>query len=382
MPDIDLAHISKSYVSGQLAVDGLDLRIPDGSFTCLLGPSGCGKTTTLRMIAGLEQPTAGEIRVGDRVLDSVESGVFVPTERRHMGLVFQSYALWPHLTVRKNVEFGLRMQRVSSSERKKRVDEVLSALHIEAVRDRYPAQLSGGQQQRVSLARMLVVNPEVLLLDEPLSNLDAQLRLEMRAELKRIHEQFKSTIVFVTHDQLEAMTLATQIAVMNTGVLEQLGEPMEIYGRPMTRFVADFVGSTPMNIYDVGGDDESGIGVSVHQYVSTRMRDSRPDLLSAVGVRPETVRLVTSPDQVPPGAWSVTGVVQAVLPTGSTWVVRVDCADSSLFAVSFQPVDLAPGTEVTCVADARDLHAFDRSGQRVAAFDEVVRAAQPQGVPA
>ncbi|HET8589849.1 MAG TPA: ABC transporter ATP-binding protein, partial [Nakamurella sp.] len=225
MPDITLRGIDKSYVSGQLAVSRLDLTIPAGSFMCLLGPSGCGKTTTLRMIGGLEQPSAGEISVGGRVLDSVPRGVFVPPERRQMGLVFQSYALWPHLTVTKNVEFGLRMQHVGPAERQRRVQQVLQTLRIADVAKRYPGQLSGGQQQRVALARMLVVKPEVLLLDEPLSNLDAQLRLEMRAELKRIHAEFGSTIVFVTHDQLEAMTLATHVAVMNTGVLEQFGAP-------------------------------------------------------------------------------------------------------------------------------------------------------------
>src|SRR5690349_21668364 len=212
MPDIRLKAVAKSYGGGDYAVRGLDLTVPDGAFMCLLGPSGCGKTTTLRMIAGLEQPTAGTIAVGDQVLDSVEGGLYVPPEKRGMGLVFQNYALWPHLSIRENVEFGLRMRKVPAAERRSRAEAALRMVHVDAAMDRYPSQLSGGQQQRVALARMLAINPTVLLLDEPLSNLDARLRLEMRAELKRIHEESNATIVFVTHDQLEALTMATDVA--------------------------------------------------------------------------------------------------------------------------------------------------------------------------
>ena len=218
MPTIALNRITKRYLGGTTsAVDDLDLTIDHGDFMCLLGPSGCGKTTTLRMIAGLEQPTAGSISVDDRVLDSVDRGVFVPPERRGMGMVFQSYALWPHMTIRQNTEYGLRLRKVARAERGRRADEVMAVMGIDRYADRYPSQLSGGQQQRVALARMLAVNPGVMLLDEPLSNLDSRLRLEMRAELKRIHHDFGSTIVFVTHDQWEAMTLATRIAVMFEG---------------------------------------------------------------------------------------------------------------------------------------------------------------------
>ena len=226
MPRINLSGVRKSYGGGGAnAVEDLDLEIADGEFMCLLGPSGCGKTTTLRMIAGLEHLSDGEIRVGSRVVDSVGEGVFVPPEKRQMGLVFQSYALWPHLTIERNTDFGLRLRNVPRAEREARVTSVMRTLGIEAYRDRYPSQLSGGQQQRVALARMLAVNPEVLLLDEPLSNLDAALRLEMRAELKRLHREFGTTIVFVTHDQWEAMTLATTIAVMSQGRLQQVGAP-------------------------------------------------------------------------------------------------------------------------------------------------------------
>ncbi|RVL95029.1 ABC transporter ATP-binding protein, partial [Sinorhizobium meliloti] len=246
MPTINLRGAQKNYgVNSANAVSNLDLEIRDGEFMCLLGPSGCGKTTTLRMIAGLENLSGGEIRIGERVVDCVTGGVFVPPEKREMGLVFQSYALWPHLTIERNTDFGLRLRKLPKAEREERVERIMQALDIAKYRDRYPSQLSGGQQQRVALARMLAINPGVLLLDEPLSNLDARLRLEMRAELKRLHKEFKTTIVFVTHDQWEAMTLATTIAVMNEGTLQQMGTPNDIYDRPANRFVAEFVGSPP-----------------------------------------------------------------------------------------------------------------------------------------
>ncbi|WP_286303174.1 ABC transporter ATP-binding protein [Microbacterium suwonense] len=227
MPNITLEGVQKNYGGGAAnAVASLDLEIRDGEFMCLLGPSGCGKTTTLRMISGLEHPTGGSIRIGDRVVDSVPDSIYVPPEKRELGLVFQSYALWPHLSIENNVDFGLRLRKVPRAEREKRTADVMDKLGISKYRKRYPSELSGGQQQRVALARMLAVNPDVLLLDEPLSNLDARLRLEMRAELKRIHKEFNTTIVFVTHDQWEAMTLATQIAVMSEGSCSSWALPM------------------------------------------------------------------------------------------------------------------------------------------------------------
>ncbi|MFI6316263.1 ABC transporter ATP-binding protein [Nonomuraea sp. NPDC050556] len=313
----------------------LDLVIPDGAFMCLLGPSGCGKTTTLRMIAGLEQPTAGTIAVGDRVLDSVEQGLYVPPEKRQMGLVFQNYALWPHLTVRGNTEFGLRMRKVPAPERRARAEAALKMVHVEDAMDRYPSQLSGGQQQRVALARMLAVNPSVLLLDEPLSNLDARLRLEMRAELKRIHEESGATIVFVTHDQLEAMTMATDVAVMEAGVLQQLASPMEMYARPANRFVAEFVGSPPMNLI--------------------------PGPPGTIGIRPEALRIGDPPDD----AWQHDALVEAVLPAGSSWTLRLRVGDEELFALTYAPPSAGQGDVVRLWAPRKELHLFDAEGRRV-----------------
>ncbi|NDL58710.1 ABC transporter ATP-binding protein [Phytoactinopolyspora mesophila] len=372
MPQITLSAIDKSYESDQKskAVDNLYLDIPDGAFMCLLGPSGCGKTTTLRMIAGLEQPTAGEIRVDDRVLDAVSQGIFIPTEKRQMGLVFQSYALWPHLTVEKNVDFGLRIQKVPASERAARTDEVLGQLRIDQLKDRYPAQLSGGQQQRVALARMLAVNPSVLLLDEPLSNLDARLRLEMRAELKRIHDRWRTTIVFVTHDQLEAMTLATQVAVMNQGVLQQLGSPMAIYDRPVNRFVAEFVGNPPMNYVVRGESTAPKVAASLAGYAEAR--GSLEGKVGAVGVRPESLRLVSSPVDVPDGAWHAPARLEAVLPTGSSWTVQLRVLDGTFYLTSADPVNYDMDSDVTCWTRATDLHVFDDSDRRIATYDDSV----------
>ncbi|SPL88017.1 Methionine ABC transporter ATP-binding protein [[Actinomadura] parvosata subsp. kistnae] len=330
---------------------------------CLLGPSGCGKTTTLRMIAGLEQPSAGTIAVGGRVLDSVEQGVYVPPEKRGMGLVFQSYALWPHLSVRENVEFGLRMRKVPAPERRSRAEAALKMVHVFDAMDRYPSQLSGGQQQRVALARMLAVDPEVLLLDEPLSNLDARLRLEMRAELKRIHEESGATIVFVTHDQLEALTMATHVAVMNQGELQQLAPPMEMYARPANRFVAEFVGSPAMAIVDAG-PAPGGLAASLLAHVQGHDRPA------AFGIRPEALHLGTPP---PPGAWSGPATVEAVLPAGASWTVRLRVLDTELFAVTHTPVEAAPGDTVTCWTD--QLHLFDAAGLRLPALDDVAARA-------
>ncbi|NUW44517.1 ABC transporter ATP-binding protein [Nonomuraea rhodomycinica] len=359
MPTITLSGVSKSYGGGEHAVRNLDLVVPDGAFMCLLGPSGCGKTTTLRMIAGLEQPTAGSIAVGDRVLDSVERGLYVPPEKRGMGLVFQNYALWPHLSVRENVEFGLRMRKVPAPERRSRAEAALRMVHVDAAMDRYPSQLSGGQQQRVALARMLAVNPAVLLLDEPLSNLDARLRLEMRAELKRIHEESGATIVFVTHDQLEALTMATDVAVLNDGELQQLAAPMDVYDRPANRFVAEFVGSPPMAIVETG-PAPTGLAASLLRHVEPRAAGKAP---AAVGIRPEALRLGPPPD----AAWHEEALVEAVLPAGSSWTVRLRVLDAELYAVSYTPVLAASGDVLTCWTE--QLHLFDADGVRISSWD-------------
>jgi iron(III) transport system ATP-binding protein len=238
---VELRDLTKRY--GALAVvDNISLTIEHGRLVCLLGPSGCGKTTTLRLIAGFAEPSAGEIRVGERLVSSPAKTV--PPERRNMSMIFQSYALWPHMTVAENVAYGLKLRKVDRETLNRKLKAILATTHLEQLADRYPGELSGGQQQRVALARALIVDPETLLLDEPLSNLDANLREEMRFEVRRLHDEYRYTTVYVTHDQSEAMTTADIIAVMNAGKIEQAGSPEDIYERPRSEFVARFIGSS------------------------------------------------------------------------------------------------------------------------------------------
>ncbi|REJ07241.1 ABC transporter ATP-binding protein [Microbacterium bovistercoris] len=364
MPNITLDGVQKNYGGGAPnAVVGLDLEIGDGEFMCLLGPSGCGKTTTLRMISGLEHPTGGTIRIGDRVVDAVADAIYVPPEKRDLGLVFQSYALWPHLTIENNVDFGLRLRKVPKAEREQRTADVMDKLGISKYRKRYPSELSGGQQQRVALARMLAVNPDVLLLDEPLSNLDARLRLEMRAELKRIHEEFNTTIVFVTHDQWEAMTLATTIAVMSDGELQQVGTPDEIYAQPANRFVAEFVGNPPINIIELARDDNGGLALWSMQYITAKFGEMHS--LGSVGIRPEAVQVVPSVDGVPDGAFKARAVITGILPTGGSWIIELDVAGRKVFSVTSLSPKFSVGDESYLWVDAADLNLFDVDGARM-----------------
>ncbi len=241
MASVELRNLTKRY--GTVAVvDDVSLRIEHGHLVYLLGPSGCGKTTTLRLIAGFVEPSAGEIRVGERLISSPSATL--PPEQRNMSMIFQSYALWPHMTVAENIVYGLRLRKVDKVTIGKKLDAILATTKLAPLAQRYPGELSGGQQQRVALARALIVEPETLLLDEPLSNLDANLREEMRFEVRRLHDAYRYTTVYVTHDQSEAMTTADLICVMNGGKIEQAGSPEDIYDRPRSEFVARFIGSS------------------------------------------------------------------------------------------------------------------------------------------
>ena len=241
MAVVELEHLTKRF-GGLTALDDVSLRVEHGLLVCLLGPSGCGKTTALRLIAGFLAPERGSIKVGDRLISA--PGKVVPPEQRNMSMIFQSYALWPHMTIAENVAYGLRLRRLPRAEIERRVAAILAVTRLAALAERHPADISGGQQQRVALARALVVEPEILLLDEPLSNLDANLREEMRFEIRRLHDAYRYTTVYVTHDQAEAMTTADRIVVMNLGRIEQVGSPEEVYQQPCSEFVARFLGGT------------------------------------------------------------------------------------------------------------------------------------------
>ncbi|MDT4763184.1 ABC transporter ATP-binding protein [Sphaerochaeta sp. PS] len=369
MIEIKLENITKKYGNDVVAVDNISLDFAPGSFVCLLGPSGCGKTTTLRMISGLERADKGRITVGGEDFDWPEKRIFVSPENRKLGLVFQSYALWPHMTVEENVEFGLRMKHVQKSDRTKIITESLDLLRMGPYRKRYPSELSGGQQQRVALARMLAVQPSILLLDEPLSNLDAALRLEMRSELKALHERLGSTVVFVTHDQLEAMSLATHVAVMNEGKLEQYDEPMNIYQKPATEFVARFVGNPPMNMLDFGDSGKNAWMYELQKAVAQFYQVKQgPDGVRKIGFRPEVIALQkhSHDGQEPkPGNWYFDGVVKAVLPTGPEQVISIVVDQLQFYVVTPPTKEYENGDRVTLSVPLRSMHAFDKAGLRI-----------------
>ena len=286
MSFLELKSLTKVY-GGRPAVDTLSLSIDKGALVCLLGPSGCGKTTTLRLVAGFMEPDGGEILVGGKRIAA--PGASLPPERRNMAMIFQSYALWPHMTVGQNVTYGLEIRKIPKADAKKRLDAVLALTKLSAFLDRYPGELSGGQQQRVSLARALVVEPEILLLDEPLSNLDANLREEMRFEIRRLHDEHRRTTVYVTHDQSEAMTTADVIVVMNNGLIEQAASPEDVYRRPVSEFVARFIGGTNILKGQRNGDRtiDAGSGLTL----TCGDGDFAANGPTAVSIRQHDVRL-------------------------------------------------------------------------------------------
>ena len=286
------------------AVNNVSLDIEAGSFLTLLGPSGCGKTTLLRCVAGLEDPDGGEIYIGDKLVFSYDKGISLPSGKRDLGLVFQNYALWPHMKVDKNLTFALEIQKMGKEEMDKRVKESLAEVKMEGYEDRYPREMSGGQQQRIALARMLAYRPKVFLMDEPLSNLDARLRMDMRSEIKRLHHVSGATTIYVTHDQVEALTMSTKIAVMREGVIQQLDIPDRVYHYPSNLFVADFIGNPKVNLLEGEVVDKNTVDLGNFK-LNVNTYNTRGKVV--VGVRPEDIAITTtpSPDSVEFKAYSV-----------------------------------------------------------------------------
>lgn len=352
MPTVQVRSLMKIF-GGVRAVDDLSFTVADGELVTLLGPSGCGKTTTLNILAGFETPTAGEILIGDRVISSAERGVIVPSSDRNLGMVFQSYALWPHYTVFEHIAFGLRMRRVPRKEIAARVARALSLVRLEGFETRYPGQLSGGQQQRVALARAIVYDPSVLLLDEPLSNLDAALRETMRVELRELHERTGITTVYVTHDQSEAMAISDRVIVMNRGRIEQQGTPREIYEGPATAFVAEFIGET--NLLK-GTVTTSGAQGEVELELGQRLVCPLPGGVGVgeqvlLSIRPEDLEIGDKPG--PPGATFGPGKVTRVLYLGNAQECWVAVREHSLRFQTKASLAVTAGDEVYLTCNPR-----------------------------
>ena len=337
-------------------IHGVTITIEDGEFVVLVGPSGCGKSTLLRMLAGLENITAGEIKIGDRVVNNL------PPKERDVAMVFQNYALYPHMTVAANMAFSMKLRRAPKGETEKRVKRAAEILGLSVLLDRYPRQLSGGQRQRVAMGRAIVRDPQVFLFDEPLSNLDAKLRVQMRTEIKELHQRLKTTTVYVTHDQIEAMTMADKIVVMHDGRVEQIGVPLELYDNPKNLFVAGFIGSPAMNFLQgtirtngSPGFDGPG-GARLPLAAAPRGNNGREAIY---GVRPEHFTIADD---------GAEAVIQVVEPTGSEIQIVAKLGDAEVIAAFRERHPFKPGDKIRLKPDPRLVHLFDAvSGQRLTA---------------
>jgi multiple sugar transport system ATP-binding protein len=353
MASVELNHVSKTYKNGQDAVQDVSLEIHDGEFMVLVGPSGCGKSTTLRMVAGLESISAGSISICSRVVNEVEA------KDRDVAMVFQSYALYPHMTVYDNLAFGLRRQHQPKADVERRVNDVAVALGLDQLLKRRPAELSGGQRQRVALGRAIVRDPQVFLMDEPLSNLDALLRVETRFEILKLHQRLGATFIYVTHDQVEAMTMGDRIAVMRGGLLQQVDAPGRLYERPANQFVAGFIGSPRMNfinveVGEVGGEPRLlGNGVALPIARTQLARGTR----FVAGLRPEHL---LDARYAPSGTAAVTGRVEVVETLGSELHVHVLVGEQRLVSrMDPKSGDLKPEQEIQLAVSHEGLHLFD-----------------------
>jgi multiple sugar transport system ATP-binding protein len=352
---IVLENLVKKF-GAHTAVKGISLDINDGEFLIMVGPSGCGKTTTLNMISGLVMPTSGEITIGDRIVTETEPG------ERGLGMVFQDLALFPHMSVFDNIAFGLRVKNVAAAEIDQRVRKAADAMHISALLGKRPGQCSGGEAQRVALARTVVTNPSVYLMDEPLSSLDAKLRIDMRTELKHLHERLGSTFVYVTHDQAEAMTIADRIVVMNAGEIEQLGKPLDIYRRPQTQFVAGFFGMPTMNFIDgeivANGGAPSFRAANLETALAKDLDPTNAGRRAVLGVRAEHVLAVDKD-----AAGAIPATVTLVEPLGDATLIFFDPGGTSRLVAKVDPdLELAPGDPIHFKLDAVNCHLFTAEG--------------------
>ncbi|MEO3431471.1 ABC transporter ATP-binding protein [Pelagibius sp. CAU 1746] len=370
MATIEVRNLTKRY-GGAVALDNVSLSIEAGEFLVLLGPSGCGKTTLLRCLAGLEIPDAGEIALGEDVVFSSQRRIAMPPGKRNLGMVFQSYALWPHMTVHDNVKFGLDVLKMPKADAEERIEHVLDDLGMSSYRNRYPSELSGGQQQRVALARLLATKPPIFLMDEPLSNLDARLRMDMRVELKRFQAAAGATTVYVTHDQTEAMTMSTRVVVMKDGQIQQVSPPGELYRRPATTFVADFIGMPRINLIPLeqgrGGGSEYTNGD-----ISLDLPWSPGVVKVIVGARPEDLDLCLVPQDTD-GSYEVT----SVLPNGPETIVQVCRGDTTLIARVAHDSEIECGQSVRVDFNAAALNVYDAGTGRVIDAEREAASGRP-----
>ena len=365
MASVQLDHIYKEYDNGFVAVEDASFTIEDGEFVVLVGPSGCGKSTTLRMIAGLESISKGTLRIGDRVVNDV-----APKDR-DIAMVFQNYALYPHMTVFDNMAFGLKLRKFPKAEIAERVQDAARALGLESVLDRKPKALSGGQRQRVALGRAIVRNPSVFLFDEPLSNLDAKLRVQTRTQISKLHRQLGATMIYVTHDQVEAMTMGDRIVVLKDGVVQQIAPPLELYNHPANQFVAGFIGSPAMNFLDGTLNPASG------QFESDAFSAQLPSIRASadtlsVGVRPEDVYVATNvpPDRRLSEPFSLP--LEVTEPMGNEVFVYAGLGGDQ-FVARVEPQALPePGQSIELVVDMDKLHVFDAKSGRALAREAAV----------
>jgi multiple sugar transport system ATP-binding protein len=365
MAQVSVRKVVKEYEGGVQAVKGIDLEIKDEEFVVLVGPSGCGKSTTLRMIAGLEEISGGEIWIGGDVVNDV------PPRDRDIAMVFQNYALYPHMSVFDNMAFGLKLRKFAKSEIKRRVDEAARILDITPLLARKPKALSGGQRQRVAMGRAIVRNPKVFLFDEPLSNLDAKLRVQMRTEIKKVHQTVRTTTVYVTHDQVEAMTLADRVVVMNHGVIEQVGPPQELYHNPLTRFVAGFIGSPAMNFLPARLEEAGNqLAVRISDRISLAVPPQRTDRYGPykgrqmlLGIRPE--HLTEYRESAKPGVVRMDALVDVTEPMGMETLVHF-FVDGTPVCARVDPTARAePGDVMPLSADMNNMHLIDAESGRV-----------------
>ncbi len=349
MASVTISDVRKAYGPVEV-LHGVSIDIADGEFVILVGPSGCGKSTLLRMVAGLEEITAGKVRIGTRVVNNL------PAKERDIAMVFQNYALYPHMTVRQNMEFGLKLRKAPRTEIDAKVNRASGILGLNALLERLPRELSGGQRQRVAMGRAIVRDPQVFLFDEPLSNLDAKLRVHMRTEIKALHQRLGSTIVYVTHDQVEAMTMADKIVVMHDGIIEQQGAPLELYDRPANLFVAQFIGSPSMNV--ISGHFTTDGSATVTTPSGLRIPipavpPGRAGQAISLGIRPEHIRL--DPAGIP-------ATIVVIEPTGAETQLTMDVQGSEMIAVLHSRLDARPGDVIGIAADPALLHLFEAKG--------------------